>query len=1111
MNYNKIRKLVFMFFCIILTVIQVFPNQNILYASFKKDFSKTVCPSHYKLALETSFHGEFRRKGRYGSGISENTVSQPADIFNVFCIQTSPLNFTEIEEFSGLQQSTVRKFLGILMKLDLVIKKCSGNKTTYELVAMPDKAKRDIKEILNKNFNESSAANFNRIYAEIFLVMVMPRIDDYLNLIGAGSNRLVITIDTGIGSIQEYKDEVEKLLIELRDSYSKKAAGKGRGPLRLDIFVGDQEEIADQLKAEHGVEIIEPRAKAFIQLSLALNEKHDETNYKYDLREDDDQVLCWINYVANRLDWNAWYNRAIGEKRLRLYSASKNPEVAKAAREAISRHSNVICKKNVNNRLREYDKRHANEKYGEDVILTDVEVNGVQIPDKQHFHEEHYTSIKELVEIITGLKSWFGFQDPKKWRLIITTDSSLTSGNTAAVNLSQKISSEYPENTLFIHTAFFDFLQLQFANYSAVNRKRDKAEFRARQLVILYHNLISQISHGLGEDKAISYTASTMGYLNEICEITLMLDAGFYDDNGYAIWTKDYRLDLESIRKIIFLTMSNLSLSSVEDTSEVLRAIGDIRWWCYDSRVSDSILVEGLSGMAEVLEHKDAFIDALFIEKQFAKLMSSTVTLGEYEWYCQDYGMVFEKQNYCYALSLTRTVFSIYKEFFGDDKISLQAFVKLLAQELRDDHTLQDKIDNQGKLYAYLANLANKGPKSKIKCIVLDCDGVLWGGILAEDGSDGIKLGGKDVGMSFVEFQRRLLTLKDKGFMLAVCSRNESHAIVRPEGDILNRKGILERGAHPEMVLTTEDFVTIKANLRKKADSILEIAQELGIGLDSIMFIDDNPVERELVRRQLPDVNVPELPDNPDMYVDFLEGLEVLRKDEVTDEDRHRTDLYRTRSRVADVIARSGSFEDALVALGGIITVRLGEENTECVERVVEIHQRTNQFNLNPPDKRYSKADIIHFLEDPDYYVFTFESTVTINKEQKSEGIVGLIILKKQGKDSYIVDTFCISCRVMQRPLEHVFMPYVVKVLKKLGAKKIYGLFTPTDRNSARSSVYKELGFVKDEGYTDSNTVRWKLDLEGDEAKIPYWITIRRFSDSVEEKAGRDNALGSSV
>jgi FkbH-like protein len=357
------------------------------------------------------------------------------------------------------------------------------------------------------------------------------------------------------------------------------------------------------------------------------------------------------------------------------------------------------------------------------------------------------------------------------------------------------------------------------------------------------------------------------------------------------------------------------------------------------------------------------------------------------------------------------------------------------------------------------------------KCVVLDLDNILWGGIVGEDGMEGIALGEDGIGLAFAEFQDELLNLTRKGIVLAICSKNN-------EEDAL---AVLRR--HPSMRLKEVHFAARRINWRDKAANIRELASELNLGLDSFVFIDDNPAERTLVRSQLPEVLVPEWPHDPALYKAALLDLATvhLMKVSITEEDRARTSMYRAEGERRSLLeSSSGDLESYYRSLE--MTARIGFADSFTIPRIAQLTQKTNQFNLTA--RRYSEADIRALAETPDALVLW----LGLSDRFSDNGIVGVMILRCLSAAEWHIETLLLSCRVIGRTVENAFVGFASRIPMDRSAEYLTGEYHPTGKNAVTANLYRDLGF-QPIGEQDGIT-RWKLALREQPVAIPKWITI---------------------
>ena len=366
----------------------------------------------------------------------------------------------------------------------------------------------------------------------------------------------------------------------------------------------------------------------------------------------------------------------------------------------------------------------------------------------------------------------------------------------------------------------------------------------------------------------------------------------------------------------------------------------------------------------------------------------------------------------------------------------------------------------------YLRYVSALKGKTK-KCIVLDLDNTLWGGIIGEDGIEGIKLGNTSPGLEFVEFQRALLSLYNRGVILAVNSKNNYDDAIK----------VLKE--HPDQVLREEHFAALRINWQDKFTNMIELATEINIGLDSMVFMDDNPIERGQISHALPKVLVVDMPENPQHYRETLEGLKVFDVLSLTKEDIARGEMYVGKRKRAELQESAASLDDFLYSLDIKVDVRPADEFN--LPRIVQLLRKTNQFNLTT--RRYSDAETKQLSESDDSRVYS----MGVEDKFGNEGIVGVAIARRDA-DAWIIDSYLMSCRVIGRSIETAFLAKIVSDARNDGAKRVIGEFIPTKKNKPAVDFYERHGFSVLS--TDEGVTRWVLDLSTDTVLKPDWIEL---------------------
>jgi FkbH-like protein len=337
----------------------------------------------------------------------------------------------------------------------------------------------------------------------------------------------------------------------------------------------------------------------------------------------------------------------------------------------------------------------------------------------------------------------------------------------------------------------------------------------------------------------------------------------------------------------------------------------------------------------------------------------------------------------------------------------------------------------------------------------MDLDNVLWGGTVGDDGLEGIRLGELGEGEAYVQFQIWLKELCDRGIILAVCSKNDDDKAREPFRE------------HPDMVLRETDISCFIANWNNKADNLRLVAQRLNIGLDSIVFLDDSPFERNLVRELAPAACVPEMPEDPAEFVPYIESLNLFETAQFSPEDRKRTDFYRANVLREDEEARFTNVDEYLASLQmEAIFERFDDLH---LPRIAQLVQRTNQFNLTTI--RHSAAELKEFVDDPEYFPFY----VTLADRFGESGLVSVVIGRAEG-DCLDIITWLMSCRVISRRLEEFVLDRLVEVATNAGIGKLRGRYVPTKKNDLVATHYEKLGFRLSETFPDESR-SWELSV----------------------------------
>jgi FkbH-like protein len=340
------------------------------------------------------------------------------------------------------------------------------------------------------------------------------------------------------------------------------------------------------------------------------------------------------------------------------------------------------------------------------------------------------------------------------------------------------------------------------------------------------------------------------------------------------------------------------------------------------------------------------------------------------------------------------------------------------------------------------------------KCLVLDGDNTLWGGIIGEDGMDGITLGPDWPGREYVNFQKAILELYQQGVILAINSKNN-------EQDVMQ---VLRE--HPHMVLREEHFAAIIVNWDPKPQNMVKLAEQMNIGLDSVVFVDDNPAERQFMRQMQPQVEVLDLPDNPALFEKTLRETSFFAKASLTEEDKKRGEIYAAQRKRMKLQKTSVSFDDYLKSLEMICSIRPAEEKD--IKRAAQLTQRTNQFNLTT--RRYSEANITGLLGNPDWRIYV----LGLKDKFGDNGTVGLALVETQPK-RWRVDTFLMSCRVIGRQVEDAFVDRICRDAAQAGCVSISAEYIPTAKNNLVADFWDKMCFSRQS--TEAQRIQYAKEL----------------------------------
>lgn len=342
------------------------------------------------------------------------------------------------------------------------------------------------------------------------------------------------------------------------------------------------------------------------------------------------------------------------------------------------------------------------------------------------------------------------------------------------------------------------------------------------------------------------------------------------------------------------------------------------------------------------------------------------------------------------------------------------------------------------------------------KCVVLDLDNTLWGGVIGEDGFENIALSLQVPGASFVAFQQALRDLHDRGIILAVNSSNNPEDALR----------VIR--THPNMILKEHHFAAARINWQDKVQNMRELATELNIGLDSMVFLDDSPLNREAMRIFLPEVETPDLPVDPSKYVKFLHALPHFEGGAITDEDKMRGNLYVTERLRKETEKHFESREAFLKSLG--IELAIFEDDPSSLARLAQLTEKTNQFNVKK--RPLSQEEIEAYMRDEMYAIFHARAIDQFG----DQGIIVFALVRKE-KDLWHIESLLMSCRVIGRGIEDAFLAVIARRAESEGARDIGITFESSEKNDPARATVERLF----KGSLNASVVQFQT---------PDWVTL---------------------
>jgi FkbH-like protein len=343
------------------------------------------------------------------------------------------------------------------------------------------------------------------------------------------------------------------------------------------------------------------------------------------------------------------------------------------------------------------------------------------------------------------------------------------------------------------------------------------------------------------------------------------------------------------------------------------------------------------------------------------------------------------------------------------------------------------------------------------RCLVVDLDNTLWGGVIGDDGIKGIAIGqGDPAGEAHLALQQYLLTLRERGIVLAVSSKNDDESARLPFRE------------HPDMLLHESDFAVFQANWNDKATNIQAISDTVALGLDALVFLDDNPFERELVRTALPAVAVPELPGDPALYARTLSAAGYFEAVSFSEEDRNRASYYAGNAQRATLQHQVADLDGYIASLE--MEIEFQPFNEVGRSRITQLINKSNQFNLTT--RRYSEVQVAEFDSDPS----VTSLQVRLRDKFGDNGMISVVICRWTGSAIGEIDTWLMSCRVLGRSVEQAVLRELLQHARQRGTSKLRGTYAPTSRNKLVEQHYPKLGFLLVDRQPDGTTV-WELDV----------------------------------
>ncbi|OVE74918.1 hypothetical protein BVX95_00635 [archaeon D22] len=410
-----------------------------------------------------------------------------------------------------------------------------------------------------------------------------------------------------------------------------------------------------------------------------------------------------------------------------------------------------------------------------------------------------------------------------------------------------------------------------------------------------------------------------------------------------------------------------------------------------------------------------------------------------------------------------------------ESSITLFDFDKI-ASEIGKSNLTDNKLFYLGKIFLsnesaslisiQISTYINSIYGNNKKCLVVDLDNTLWGGIIGEDGVNGIKIGNTNIGDIYSDIQKIILNLKKNGILLAIASKNNQNDV----------QEVFDKNEN--MILKEDDFIVKKINWEPKSKNIMGIAQELNIGLNSLVFLDDNPTERLEVKTNVPDVTVIDFPNDIANLPQLLKSISDFETLSITEEDKKRHKLY-VENQKRESLKSNTSLKQYLQMLD--ISISVTKNDIESVDRITQLLNKTNQFNLRT--KRYNQSEVLGMIESDDFIV----SSLKVKDKYGDLGLTGVIILKRTGHESFFIDSFLLSCRILSRDIETQFLKESINFISEEEVT-LRAEYIKTKKNGLTENLYDKLGF--DIIKNDTHAKKYAVDLKKYKINDIKWIKV---------------------